>query len=225
MAAGGPGTLPLLRPRGLVSMTTPTANWPELLKAVVLEVLGQPADPGVRYAGTGRETRGRPSVHLEHPKERAGDILQPLQHLSIPGTGLSRLPRDPGAENGAERNGHQEHNRPDGRRRRGRRRIVAGDRRGRETIHGGSKIHRGKIPEPPQGNLGGFGFALVERFDWTEALTRRDLRIENEERWIWTNSTQSRRFCRIVSRLRWIAKQIREIDFKEVCSCNNGWRS
>ena len=38
---------PLLRPRGLVSMTTPTANWPELLKAVVLEVLGQPADPGV----------------------------------------------------------------------------------------------------------------------------------------------------------------------------------
>ena len=38
---------PLLRPRGLVSMTTPTANWPELMKAVVLEVLGQPADPGV----------------------------------------------------------------------------------------------------------------------------------------------------------------------------------
>ena len=137
-------------------------------------------------------------------------------------TGLSRLPRDPGAENRGERNGHH---RPHGRYQRGRRRIVAGDRRGRETIHGGSKIHRGKIPEPPQGNLRGFGFALVERFDWTEALTRRDLRIENEERWIWTNSTQSRRFCRIVSRLRWIAKQIREIDFKEVCSCNNGWRS
>ena len=38
---------PLLRPRGLVSMTTPTANWPELLKAVVLEVLGaNPQTPG-----------------------------------------------------------------------------------------------------------------------------------------------------------------------------------
>ena len=47
LAAGGPGTLPLLRPRGLVSMTTPTANWPELLKAVVLEVLGaNPQTPG-----------------------------------------------------------------------------------------------------------------------------------------------------------------------------------
>ena len=32
--------------------------------------------------------------------------------------------------------------------------------------------------------LRGFGFALVERFDWTGALTRRDLRIESEERWI-----------------------------------------
>ena len=29
--------------------------------------------------------RGRPSVHLEHPKERAGNILQPLQRLSVPG--------------------------------------------------------------------------------------------------------------------------------------------
>ena len=47
LAAGGPGTLPLLRPRGLVSMTTPTADWPELLKAVVLEVLGaNPQTPG-----------------------------------------------------------------------------------------------------------------------------------------------------------------------------------
>ena len=25
---------------------------------------------------------------------------------------------------------------------------------------------------------------MVERFDWTTALTRRDLRIESEERWI-----------------------------------------
>ena len=87
-----------------------------------------------------------------------------------------------------------------------------------------------RYPNPLMATFVGSGFALVERFDWTEALTRRDLRIENEERWIWTNSTQSRRFCRIVSRLRWIAKQIREIDFreidfKEVCSCNNGWRS
>ena len=30
----------------------------------------------------------------------------------------------------------------------------------------------------------GFSFALVERFDWTGALTRRDFRIESEERWI-----------------------------------------
>ena len=64
-------------------------------------------------------------------------------------TGVSRLPRDPGAENGAKRNGHH---RPHGRYRRRRRGIVAGDRRGRETGHGGSKIHRGKVPEPPQGN-------------------------------------------------------------------------
>ena len=78
LAAGGPGTLPVLRPRRLVSMTTPTANWPELLKAVVLEVLGQPAEPGVRYAGTGRETRGRPPVHLEHPEERAGNLFSVL---------------------------------------------------------------------------------------------------------------------------------------------------
>ena len=69
---------PLLRPRGLVSMTTPTANWPELLKAVVLEVLGQPAEPGVRYAGTGTETRGRPRVHLEHLEERAGNLFSVL---------------------------------------------------------------------------------------------------------------------------------------------------
>ena len=146
----------------------------------------------------------------------------PPQRIFFAGLAFLAYHENPGAENRGERNSHH---RPHGRYRRGRRRIVAGDRRGRETGHGGSKIHRGKIPEPPQGNLRGFGFALVERFDWTEALTRRDLRIENEERWIWTNSTQSRRFCRIVSRLRWIAKQIREIDFKEVCSCNNGWRS
>ena len=44
MAEDSPGTLPLLQPRGLVSMTTPTADWPEILKAVALEVLGQPAE-------------------------------------------------------------------------------------------------------------------------------------------------------------------------------------
>ena len=32
--------------------------------------------------------------------------------------------------------------------------------------------------------LRGFSFDLVERFNWTRALTRRDLRIENEERWV-----------------------------------------
>ena len=47
LLGGGVVREPLLRPHGLVSMTTPTANWPEFLKAVVLEVLGQPADPGV----------------------------------------------------------------------------------------------------------------------------------------------------------------------------------
>ena len=30
----------------------------------------------------------------------------------------------------------------------------------------------------------GFSFDLVEHFDWNTALTRRDLRIESEERWI-----------------------------------------
>ena len=44
MAQGGPAPLPTLRPRGLVSKTTPTADWPEILKAVALEVLGQPAE-------------------------------------------------------------------------------------------------------------------------------------------------------------------------------------
>ena len=44
MAEDSPGTLPLLQPRRLVTMTTPTADWPEILKAVALEVLGQPAE-------------------------------------------------------------------------------------------------------------------------------------------------------------------------------------
>ena len=30
----------------------------------------------------------------------------------------------------------------------------------------------------------GFGFDLVERFNWDTALIQRDLRIEGEERWI-----------------------------------------
>ena len=30
----------------------------------------------------------------------------------------------------------------------------------------------------------GFGFDLVERFNWDTALIRRDLRIESEERWV-----------------------------------------
>ena len=30
----------------------------------------------------------------------------------------------------------------------------------------------------------GFGFDLVEFFDWNTALARQDLRIETEERWI-----------------------------------------
>ena len=30
----------------------------------------------------------------------------------------------------------------------------------------------------------GFGFDLVERFNWDTALIQRDLRIESEERWI-----------------------------------------
>ena len=47
LAAGGPGTLPVLRPHGLVSMINPTANWPERLQTVVLVGLGQPAEPGV----------------------------------------------------------------------------------------------------------------------------------------------------------------------------------
>jgi uncharacterized DUF497 family protein len=32
--------------------------------------------------------------------------------------------------------------------------------------------------------LRGFSFDLVERFDWTTALTRRNLRIESEDRWV-----------------------------------------
>ena len=32
--------------------------------------------------------------------------------------------------------------------------------------------------------LRGFSFDLVERFDWTTALTRRNLHIESEDRWV-----------------------------------------
>ena len=30
----------------------------------------------------------------------------------------------------------------------------------------------------------GFGFDLIERFNWDTALIQRDLRIESEERWV-----------------------------------------
>ena len=70
MAAGGPGTLPLLRPRGLVSMTTPTANWPELLKAVVLEVLGtNPQTPG---------------YDMQEPERKHGGDRQSIWRRSLP---------------------------------------------------------------------------------------------------------------------------------------------
>ena len=41
---GRSAPLSALRPRGMVSMTTMSADWAEILKAVALEVLGQPAE-------------------------------------------------------------------------------------------------------------------------------------------------------------------------------------
>ena len=46
MAAGGPGTLPLLRPRGLVSMTTPTATGRSSCKLSSWRSWGNPQTPG-----------------------------------------------------------------------------------------------------------------------------------------------------------------------------------
>ena len=44
MAEDSPEPLPGLRTRDLVSKITPTADWPEILKAAALEVLEQPAE-------------------------------------------------------------------------------------------------------------------------------------------------------------------------------------
>ena len=44
MEEGGSSSLPSLQPPGLVSMTTASADWAEILKAVALEVLGQPTE-------------------------------------------------------------------------------------------------------------------------------------------------------------------------------------
>ena len=151
MAAGGPGTLPLLRPRGLVSMPTPTANWPELLKAVALEVLGaNPQSPGYDMQEPERKHGGdRQSIWSIPKSEQATSSASSSSNGSFSQDWpFSPTTRTLVLKTGAERNGHH---RPHGRHRRGRRRIVADDRRGRETGHGGSKIHRGKVPEPPQG--------------------------------------------------------------------------
>ena len=90
----------------------------------------------------------RQSIWSIPKSEQATSSASPPQRIFFAGLAFLAYHENPGAENRGERNNHH---RPHGRHRRGRRRIVAGDRRGRETGHGGSKIHRGKVPEPPQG--------------------------------------------------------------------------
>ena len=104
------------------AVLSPMANWPELLKAVALEVLGaNPQSPGYDMQEPERKLGGdRQSIWSIPKSEQATSSASSSAADLFRRTGLSRLPRDPGAENRGERNGHQEHHRPHGRHRRGR---------------------------------------------------------------------------------------------------------
>ena len=87
MAQCGPAPLPALRPRGLVSMSTPTADWPEILKAVALEVLGRPTERRRNEWRYGRH--GSLAVHIggqragswrDFEAGRGGGVLDLLRH-------------------------------------------------------------------------------------------------------------------------------------------------
>ena len=87
MAEDSPEPLPGLRTRDLVSKTTPTADWPEILKAVGLEVLGQPAERRRNEWRYGRH--GSLALHVggqragswrDFEAGRGGGVLDLLRH-------------------------------------------------------------------------------------------------------------------------------------------------